>query len=60
MGKACDSVHVTVRVGGTGETGREIPTEQRNALSNRFGVCLVIEGCSGETGGSLQGVMGTG
>ena len=60
VGKACDSALVTVGVGGTGETSRGIPTEQCNALSNQFGVCLVLEGCSGKTGGSLQGVMGTG
>jgi hypothetical protein len=60
VGKACDSALVTVKVGGTGGTGRGIPTEQCNALSNQFGVCFVTGGCSGKTGRSLQGVMGTG
>lgn len=58
--KACDSAHVIVGVGGTRETGRGIPTVQCNALSDHSGVCLVSEGCSGKTGRSLQGVMGTG
>ena len=59
VGKACDSALVTVRVGGTRGTGRGIPTEQRNALSNQFGVCLVTEGCSGKVGQSFQEVMET-
>ena len=56
--KASDSALVTVGGGGTGETGREIPTEQRNALLNHFGVCFVTEDCRGKTVRSLQGVMG--
>ena len=50
---------MTVRVGDTGETGRGILTERRNALSNQFGVCLVTEGCSGKVGQSFQEVMET-
>lgn len=59
-GKVCDSALVTVGVDGTRETGKGIPTEQRSALSNQFGVCFVTGGCNGKTGRSLQGVMGTG
>ena len=59
VGKACYSTFVTVRVGDTGDTGRGILTERRNALSNQFGVCLVTEGCSGKVGQSFQEVMET-
>ena len=60
VGKTCGLALVTVGVGGTGETGRGTLIEQRNALSNQFGVCLVTGGYSGKTGRSLQEVMGTG
>lgn len=44
----------------TGEMGRVTLAVQRSAPSNQPDVCLATEGCSEQTGRSLQVVMGKG